>query len=103
MFERFLNPGRVLKGGMPDIDCDLATKCCSNFRPDEEYKKKFFSSEVSLIPDDKIRDFWKEYIELRDKVNDTRRHDIFVQSKKYKEFDKPIFDVPEDSIVAKDK
>lgn len=74
MFERFLNPGR---NAMPDIDVDLQSFACENFKPNQEYKDMFFTENEKLVSDEEINEYWKRYHELKVKYNDTRRDSVF--------------------------
>jgi DNA polymerase-3 subunit alpha len=81
MFERFLNPGR---NAMPDIDLDLCSTACENFKPNEEYKKIFFVDHEELVSDDEIASYWAKYHELKQKTGDTRREGVYqAQNKEY--------------------
>lgn len=94
-FERFLNPGR---DAMPDIDIDLESRVCNNFAPNDEYFAEMRNSLAKEeATDEEIREYWDRYNKLRVEHNDTRRSDVFSASN-IAEFNKPIFDMPEDCM-----
>lgn len=101
MFERFINIGR---DSLPDVDMDLQSNACSNFSPTAEYYEaidKMFAREQ--VADDEIKEYWKRYVELSEKVGDTRRKNVFDQTPNATYFNGPIWEQPEDIIVVKDR
>lgn len=62
---------------MPDIDLDLSSMSCKNFKPNKEYKDMFFTDNEELVSDEEIAEFWEKYRKLKVKYNDNRRDQVF--------------------------